>query len=110
MKTELVFKFEKEPSGFGQVFAKNCKFSIKNSDGLLYLNYEKRPERVVGFYKNLKQDGEIFVADIRLHEQVQIVEERLEYAIEGKILTKNEQGEVESVEITGLGALMDNKF
>ena len=110
MKTELVFKLEKEPTGFGQVFAQNCKFKIKNTDGLLYLNYEKRPERVVGFYKNLKQEGEVFVADIRLHEQVQAVENRLEYAIEGSILAKNEKGEVESVEITGLGALMDNKF
>ena len=110
MKTELVFKLEKEPAGFGQVFAQNCKFKVKNTDGLLYLNYEKRPERVVGFYKNLKQEGEVFVADIRLHEQVQAVENRLEYAIEGKIVSKNDKGEVESIEITGLGALMDNKF
>lgn len=110
MKTELVFKLEKEPDGYRQVFAQNCKFSIKNSDGLLYLNYEKRQERVVGFYKNLKQDGEVFVADIILHEQVQSVEHRLEYVIEGKILKKDNKGEVESVEITGLGALMDNKL
>lgn len=110
MSTKLVFKLEKEPDGFNQVFAQNCKFKINSVDGLLYLNYEKRPERVVGFYKNLRQDGEIFIADIRLHEQVKTVEDRLEYAIEGKIVSKNKNGEVESVEITGLGAIMDNKF
>lgn len=110
MQTKLVFKPEHEPTGYRQKFASNCKFSVKNSDGVLFLNYESRPERAVGFYKNLKQDGEAFVADIRLHEQVKSVEHRLEYAISGSILSKNEQGEATAVEITSVAALMDNKF
>lgn len=107
-KTELVFKLEKEPAGFGQVFAQNCKIKIKNTEGPLYLNYEKRPERVVGFYKNLRQEGEVILADIRLHEQVQGVEHRLEYSIEGAVLAKNDKNEAESVEISGVGALMNS--
>lgn len=110
MKTELVFKLEKEPTGFGQVFAQNCKVKIKNTEGLLYLNYEKRPERVVGSYKNLRQEGEMILADVQLFEKLRVIEDRIEYAIEGAISQKNDKGEVEAIEVKGVGALMDNKF
>ena len=107
MKTELVFKLEKEPKGFGQVFAQNCNVKIKNTYGLLYLNYEKRAERVVGSYKNLRQEGELILADVELFEKLRVIENRLEYAIEGAISRKNEKGEVEAIEIRGVGALME---
>lgn len=106
MKTELVFKLEREPQGFNQVFAQGCKVNIKNPDGVLYLNYEKRPERVVGFYKNLRQEGELFLADIELHHQVKVVEDRFEYAIEGAVLSKNDKGEAELVDVKGVSAIM----
>ena len=110
MKTQLVFKLEKEPAGFGQVFAPNCSVKIKKSEGHLYLNYEKRAERVVGFYKNLRQEGENILADVEIFEKLKPVENRFEYSIEGAILEKNTNDEVTSIEVQGIGALMDNKF
>lgn len=110
MKTKLVFKMQKNVDGFTQSFAPNCKVSIKSTEGPLYLNYEKRPERVVGFYKNLRQEGEVILADIRLHEQVAKVEDRLDYSIEGVVLQKNDGGDAESIEVRGVSAIMDNKF
>jgi len=110
MKTEIVFKLEKNPDGFNQTFSPNCKVNISSPDGVLYLNYEKRAERVVGFYKNLRQEGEVILADVELHNQVKLVEDRIEYAIEGSIVKKNENNEVEEVNVKGVGALMHNKF
>lgn len=106
MKTELVFKLEKEPNGFNQIFSPNCKIKINKPEGLLYLNYEHRPERVIGYYENLRQDGEVFLADIKLFDNMKVIEHRFEYAIEGYIMKKNEQNEVESIEIKGVSALM----
>lgn len=108
-KTQLVFKLEKEPNGFNQVFAPNCEVKIKNTEGLLYLNYEKRAERVVGLYKNLRQEGEAILADVMLNESLSPIEFRFDYAIEGAISKRNDKGEVESVEVLGVGVLMDNK-
>jgi hypothetical protein len=109
-KTELVFKLEKNPEGFSQVLAQNCEVKIKNSEGLLYLNYEHRPERVVGSYKNLRQEGELILADVRLIESLTPIEDRIEFSIEGSVLKKNEAGEAEAIEVKGVGALMHNKF
>lgn len=108
-KTQLVFKLEKEPAGFGQVFVPNCEVKIKNTEGLLYLNYEKRAERIVGSYKNLRQEGEMILADVQLIESLTTIENRFDYAIEGT-MKKNDKGEVTSIEVRGVGALMDNKF
>lgn len=108
-KTQLVFKLEKEPNGFNQVFAPNCEVKIKNTDGVLYLNYEKRAERVVGSYKNLRQEGEMILADVQLIESLTSIEDRIEYAIEGAVIKKNDNGEAESIEVRGVGALMENK-
>ena len=110
METKLVFKLEKEPAGFGQVFAQNCDVKIKNTEGLLYLNYEKRSERVVGSYKNLRKDGENILADVEIFEKLRVIESRINYAIEGAISRKNDKGEVEAIEVQGVGALMDNRF
>lgn len=110
MKTELVFKLEKEPAGFGQVFSPNCKVKIDNKDGQVYLNYEHRIERVVGSYTNLRQEGEVILADVEVFGKLKGLEDRIEYAIEGSIIQKNEKGEVESIRIKGVGALMSNKF
>jgi len=110
METKLVFKLEKEPAGFGQVFAQNCDVKIKNTEGLLYLNYEKRAERVVGSYKNLRKEGENILADVELFEKLRVIENRIDYSIEGAISQKNEKGEIEAIEVRGVGALMDNKF
>lgn len=108
-KTQLVFKLEKEPVGFGQVFTQNCEVKIKRTDGPLYLNYEKRAERIVGSYKNLRQEGEMILADIQLAKSLAPIENRFEYAIEGAVIKKNNNGEVESIEISGVGAIMENK-
>lgn len=109
MKTKLVFKLEKEPAGFSQVLSEKCKVKIKNTEGLLYLNYEKRAERVVGSYKNLRQEGELILADVELKDQLKTIEGRFEYAIEGSVLAKNDNGEAEEIEVRGVGALMENK-
>lgn len=110
METKLVFKLEKEPAGFGQVFAQNCDIKIKKTEGILYLNYEKRSERAVGSYKNLRQEGENIVADVQLFEKLRVIESRIDYSIEGAISQKNSKGEVEAIEVHGVGALMDNRF
>lgn len=110
MKTQLVFKLESKPDGMNQAFAPNCKIDIKKTEGEVYLNYENRPERIVGFYKNLRQEGELILADIRLHEQAQTVEDRLEYSIEGSVLSKNEKDEATSVVIIRPAVIMNNKF
>lgn len=108
-KTQLVFKLEKNPDGFSYMFAEDCKFTIEKTDGPLYLNYEKRPERVVGFYNNLRQEGDLLLADIRLVESLTPIEERLEFSIEGAV-QKNDQNEVKSVKVVGVSAIMHNKF
>lgn len=110
MKTELIFKLEKEPAGFGQVFDSNCSVKIKKTEGNLYLNYEKRAERIVGSYKNLRQEGENILADVEIFDKLKVLESRLEYSIEGAILEKNENGEVKSIEVNSVAALMDSKF
>lgn len=110
MKTELVFKLEKEPKGFGQVFTQDCDIKIKKTEGIFYLNYEKRSERAVGSYKNLRKEGENILADVELFEKLLVIENRIDYAIEGAISLKNSKGEVEAIEIHGVGALMDNRF
>lgn len=110
MKTKLVFKLEKEPAGFSQVLSDKCEVKIKNREGLLYLNYEKRTERVVGQYKNLRQEGELILADVELKDQLKSIEDRFEYSIEGAVLKKNEKGEADVIEVRGVGALMENKF
>lgn len=110
MKTELVFKLEKEPVGYGQVFSPNCKIKIEKTEGTTYLNYENRSERAVGYFKNLRQEGELLLAEVCLYENLKSIEDRIEYAIEGAVIKKNEAGEVESVRIYGVAALMHNKF
>lgn len=110
MKTELVFKLEKEPSGYGKVFAPNCQVKIARTEGLMFLNYENRTERAMGHFKNLRQEGELILADVELFENVKNLEDRFEYAIDGAILKKNENEEVLSVTIKGVAVLMHNKF
>lgn len=109
-KTQLVFKLEKKPAGFSQVLAEGCKVVIEKTSGPLYLNYEKRPERVVGFYDNLRQEGELILADIRLVESLTPIEPRLDFSIEGSVSKHNDEGEAEAIKIVGVSALMDNKF
>lgn len=109
MKTQIVFKLEKEPDGFGQVFAPDCKIDIKNKEGLLYLNYEKRTQRVVGSYKNLRQEGEVILADVELRGDLTPIEHRIGYAIEGAVVKKNNNNEATSIVVKGVGALMDSE-
>lgn len=109
-KTQLVFKLEQKPDGYGQVFSQNCKITIERTDGPLYLNYDKRQQRVMGFFNNLRQEGEAIIADIRLLDTMMPIEDRLEYAIEGAISKRNEKDEAEEVKIKGVSALMHNKF
>jgi hypothetical protein len=109
MKTKLVFKLERSPEGFGQIFSPNCNIEIINNKGFVYLNYEKRNSRIMGHFDNLRKEGEVIVADITLFERHIPIEHRLEYAIEGFIVSKNDK-EVTSLKISGIGALMDSKF
>lgn len=110
MKTELVFKLERQPAGYGQTFAPNCRVKIERTEGVMCLNYERRPDRAVGHFKNLRQEGELILADVELFENYRILENRFEFAIEGGIMVKNEYGEVTSVSIKGVAVLMHNKF
>lgn len=110
MKTELIFKLEKNPNGFNEVFAPNCEVKIKNREGLLYLNYEKRAQRIVGSYKNLRQEGEVILADVKLVQSIVSIESRFEFSIEGSVIKHNDSGEVELLEVSGVAAIMDNKF
>jgi len=109
MKTQLVFKMEQKPDGYGQTFAPNCKVKIEKTDGQLYLNYEKRAERIVGHYKNLRQEGELLLAEVELFPHAKSVEDRFEYAIEGGIISKNSSNEVESISVKGVSAVMHFK-
>lgn len=110
MKNQKVFKLEQQPDGFGQTFSPNCEITIEKTEGQLYLNYENRNERIVGHYKNLRREGEVFLADIDLFDHMKPIEGRLEFSIEGSVLKKNEKGEAESVVIKRAAALMPNKF
>lgn len=110
MKTQLVFKLEKNPEGFSQTLAADCKVKIDRTEGIMYLNYENRVERAVGRYANLRQEGENILADVELFEKLQPIEERLEYSIEGSVMAKNENDEAKSIRIKGVAALMHNKF
>jgi hypothetical protein len=105
-KTQMVFKIEKNPNGYGQSIASDCKFDIPQKDGLLYLNYEKRPERVVGAYKNLRQEGEVLLADVSLVESLTTIEHRFEYGIDASVLSKNDSGDATSVQVRGVSAIM----
>jgi hypothetical protein len=100
---------EKNPDGYGQTFAQNCKVKIERTEGQLYLNYEKRAERIVGHFTNLRQEGELILADISLLPHAASVESRLEYAIEGGIVSKNESNEVDSLNVKGVSAVMHFK-
>jgi len=109
MTTQLVFKMEKNPDGYNQTFAPNCKVKIEKTEGQLYLNYEKRAERIVGSYSNLRQEGELILADIKLLPHAEQVESRFEYAIEGGILNRNSNGDVDSIKVKGVSAIMHSK-
>ena len=111
MKTELVFKLEKNPDGYrGQTFCPSCEVKINNPKGFLYLNYEHREERIMGHYSNLRREGEVILADVELFEKHKILEPRFEYAIEGGIISRNDKNEITSVTINGVSVLMHNKF
>jgi hypothetical protein len=110
MKTQRVFKLEQAPDGFSQIFSPNCKITIEKTEGQLYLNYENRNERIVGHYKNLRREGEVFLADIELFDHLKPIENRFEFSIEGSVTSKNDKGEAESVVIKRAAALMHNKF
>lgn len=110
MNTELVFKLEKHPVGYGQNFAPNCRVKIERTEGVMCLNYERRPDRAVGHFKNLRQEGEVILADVELFQNYKILENRFEFAIEGGIIGRNDLGEVTSVAIKGVAVLMHNKF
>lgn len=105
MKTKLVFKFEKEPVGFGQVFSQNCKFILRNTNGSLSVDYKRNIECCIGSYENLRQEGELIFADIFLMEKYSSMEDNLEYTVEGRVLARNFKKEVEEVEIVGVTAI-----
>jgi hypothetical protein len=107
MKTELVFRLENEPAGYGNKFSPNCKIDIKNTKGVLYLDYSKR--HPVGMFENLRSTGELILADVEIFQNFKEVEHRFEYAIEGNILKKNDQNECEEVQINSVGVLMPPK-
>ena len=107
MKTELVFRLEKEPNGYRQIFSSKCKIKIVNTKGILYLDYNKR--HPVGSFENLRNSGELIIADIEIWQNFKLLEDRFEYAIEGSITKKNKQNECEEVEIKSVAALMPPK-
>lgn len=108
METKLIFKMEKNPEGFNVTLAPDCKIKIVKEEGQLYLNYEKRAERIVGHFKNLRQEGESILAEVNLLRHAKDVESRFEYAIEGAILNKNEAGEADLIEVRGVAAIMQH--
>lgn len=104
MKTQLVFKLEKQPLGYGQTFAPDCKVKILNTKGHVYLDYNRK--WIMGSFENLRQEGEIILADVELFKNNEVIEHRLEYAVEGAYLDKNDKGEITSIAVKGVGALM----
>ena len=107
MKTELIFKIEKEPVGYGQQFSPNCKIHISRDKGILYLDYQRR--HPVGSFQNLRTNGDLVLADIEIFQNFKDIEYRFEYAIDGAIVKKNEKNECEEVEIHSITALMPFK-
>jgi hypothetical protein len=105
-KTELVFKLEGEPNGYGQKFAPNCKVDIKADNGFVYLDYNNK--YLMGAFQNLRQEGEVLLADITLFEHHEVISHRLEYSIAGS-MKKNDDGECTHLTVTGVGALMPPK-
>jgi hypothetical protein len=104
MKTKLVFKLEHEPKGYGHIFSPKCKIDVVEEKGIVYLDYNKRTP--VGTFENLKNDGENITADVTIFENLQDVEHRFEYSVEGSILKKNESNECEEAKIFGVSASM----
>ena len=107
MKTELVFKLEKEPKGYGQRFVPGCKVTVKNTKGIMYLDYSNR--HPVGTFENLRCDGEQVLADVELFEKFRNLEHRFEYAISGSVKEKNNDGECNEVQIEAVAVLMPAK-
>lgn len=110
MKTELIFKLENKMEGFNKTFAPNCKIDIQNKSGNLYLNYENRIERIVGKYENMRAEGETVLADISLFENLKVIEDRIEFSIEGSVVNTNEKEEVDHISIARPAVIMHNKF
>jgi hypothetical protein len=110
MSTELVFKLEKNPEGFDYTFASDCKIEIRNTEGNLYLNYENRIERIVGSFKNMRTEGECILAEVKLFENLEPIKHRLEFAIDGAILSQNSNGEVDHIVANRPAVIMHNKF
>lgn len=108
--TELIFKLEKNLEGFSFTFAPNCKIEIANTEGNLYLNYENRIERIVGSFKNMRTEGECILADVKLFENLEPIKERLEFAIDGAVLSQNANGEVDHIVANRPAVIMHNKF
>lgn len=113
VKTEVVFRLEKEPNVYGNIFSQNCKIEIERTGGTIYLNYENRHDSVVGSFENLRIDNEVVLADIILFDEslkIKEIQDRIEYAIEGGIVKRSESGEVEHFKIKRVAVLMHNKF
>lgn len=107
MKTQLVFKLEKQPQDYNQMFAPNCKVNISNTKGIIYLDYDRR--HAVGAFENLQTNGEIVTADITIFEKMKIIEHRFEYSIEGDIVKKNDDQLIEEISITGVAVTMPSR-
>lgn len=106
MKTELVFKLERSPDGYGTVFAHNCRVDVKSTKGQIYLDNNSR--HPIGSYENLRLEGEVLLADIKVYDKMLPIEERFDYSIVGKVISTNENKECTALEVTGVGALMPN--
>jgi hypothetical protein len=106
MSTQIVFKFE-ETDSYGTKFAKDCNVSIKEHQGIVFL--ENNQSHPIGFYSNLRQEGETLVADIKIFEKMKPIENRFDYSIAGFVVSTNEHKESTEVVVLSVAASMNEK-
>lgn len=108
MKSQLLFRLEKQPAGFNAILAPDCKVEIPHKSGQLNLNYG---QSIVGHYDNLRIDGEAIIADIYLDQSLDDgTKNRFEYSISGDVLKTNDKGEANLIRVRSAVAIMSNKF
>lgn len=98
MTTKAVFRPEHEPFGYGRKFAIDCRYDIKSQNGLIL--WDNNPRYAVGTFSNLRREGEVFVADVKMFEHAEIPEGELDFSISGHFLGFNENNEASHVRIS----------
>lgn len=102
METKVVFDLSNSKI-YDHNFSPMCEILIARKDGYVSMGPNPVP---IGVFSNLRRDGDKVLADVALVGAPALFEERMEYSIQGLILSKNEKDEITSIEIKGIGANM----